>query len=159
MWTRSRTRTRTQLLTIDFFSFSRKVHQRKYSSILTFLQNGEKKFGRVRPALSKSFNLGPNFYTTTLKNTFSETSSVKTMTKLDFFEDQENFSKTILPKNVGKFRVLDPIQRRRDYFSKFFRDCSKKCRHIQQGCGLKLNCQLQNFSFSRVFIRENIQVF
>ena len=49
------------------------------------------------------------------------------MTKSDFFDDQENFSKTILPKNVGKFRVLDPIQRRRDYFSKFFRDCSKKC--------------------------------
>ena len=49
------------------------------------------------------------------------------MTKSDFFDDQENFSKTILPKNVGKFRALDPIQRRLDYFSKFFRDCSKKC--------------------------------
>ena len=97
---------------------------------MTFLQNGEKKLGRVTPLLSKSFNLGPNFYTTTLKNTFSETSSVKKMTKSDFFEDQENFSKTILPKNVGKFRVLDPIQPRLDYFSKFFRDCSKKCRHI-----------------------------
>ena len=60
-----------------------------------------------------------------LRNVFSQT-----MTKSDFFDDQENFSKTILPKNVGKFRALDPIQRRLDYFSKFFRDCSKKCRHI-----------------------------
>merc|ERR1712018_882288 len=39
----------------------------KISSILTFLQNGEKKLGRVRPALSKSFNLGPDFYTSVLK--------------------------------------------------------------------------------------------
>ena len=90
-----------------------------------------KKIGPSNAPTKQKFQFGSEFaYTTTLKNTFSETSSVKKMTQLDFFEDQENFSKTISPKNVGKFRVLDPIQRRLDYFSKFFRDCSKKCRHI-----------------------------
>ena len=34
--------TQTQLVTIEFFIF-KGIHLRKYSSILTFLQNGEKK--------------------------------------------------------------------------------------------------------------------
>ena len=85
------------------------------------------------------------------------------MTKSDFFDDQENFSKTILPKNVGKFRALDPIQRRLDYFSKFFRDCSKKC---LAGMWIRSRTRtrtqlltIQFFHFQGRFIRENIQVF
>ena len=81
------------------------------------------------------------------------------MNKSDFFEDQENFSKTILPKNVGKFRVLDPIQRRLDYFSKFFRDCSKKMSTYLAGMWTQTQMSTIEFFFFEGSHRENIQVF
>ena len=62
-----------------------------------------KKIGPSNAPTKQKFQFGSEFlYYYLKKYFFRDVFSQKKMTKLDFFEDQENFSKTILPKNVGK---------------------------------------------------------
>merc|ERR1712115_354577 len=90
-----------------------------------FVRNGKKYLGSITPALSFFSIYYSKKFSSALKRLPFERRLQSKNDQVRFFS--RFFSKTILPKNVGKFRVLDPIQRRLDYFSKFFRDYSKKC--------------------------------
>ena len=97
---------------------------KKILNILKFVRNSNKKLGSITPALSffsiycsKIFCAPSKGYF--LRDVFSQKTPSQIFSRI--------FLRQFYPKNVGKFHVLDPIQRRLDYFSKFFRHCSKKC--------------------------------
>ena len=98
---------------------------KKILSILKFVRNGNKNLGSITPALSFFSIYCSKIFLCALKRLPFERRLQSKKHQVRFF--REFFLDIFTQKNVGKFHVLDPIQRRLDYFSKFFRDCSKKC--------------------------------